>query len=53
MENTQEELKTHLMQSDDEFRQLAEQHARYHEQLEALEAKSPPHSRKRKWKSIG
>ena len=40
MENTQEELKTHLMQSDDEFRQLAEQHARYHEQLEALEAKS-------------
>jgi uncharacterized protein YdcH (DUF465 family) len=40
MENTQEELKTHLMQSDDEFRQLAEQHHRYHEQLEALEAKS-------------
>jgi uncharacterized protein YdcH (DUF465 family) len=40
MENTQEELKTHLMQSDDEFRQLAEQHARYHGQLEALEAKS-------------
>ena len=40
MENTQEELKTHLMQSDDEFRHLAEQHARYHEQLEALEAKS-------------
>ena len=27
MENTQEELKTHLMQSDDEFRHLAEQHA--------------------------
>jgi uncharacterized protein YdcH (DUF465 family) len=40
MENTQEELKTHLMQSDDEFRQLAEQHARYHEQLETLESKS-------------
>src|ERR1700735_176809 len=40
MENTQEELKTHLMQSDDEFRQLAEQHHRYHQQLEALEAKS-------------
>jgi uncharacterized protein YdcH (DUF465 family) len=40
MENTQEELKTHLIQSDDEFRRLAEQHARYHEQLESLEAKS-------------
>ena len=40
MENTQEELKTHLMQSDEEFRRLAEQHARYHQQLEALEAKS-------------
>ena len=42
MENTQEELKTHLMQSDEEFRRLAEQHARYHQQLEALEAKSHP-----------
>jgi uncharacterized protein YdcH (DUF465 family) len=40
MENTQEELKTHLMQTDEEFRRLAEQHARYHQQLEALEAKS-------------
>jgi uncharacterized protein YdcH (DUF465 family) len=40
MENTQEELKTHLMQSDDEYRQLAEQHNGYHQQLEALEAKS-------------
>ena len=40
MENTQEELKTHLMQSDDEYRRLAEQHHRYHQQLEALEAKS-------------
>jgi len=40
MENTQEELKKHLMQTDDEFRQLAEQHAKCHEQLEALEAKS-------------
>ena len=40
MENTQEELKTHLMQSDEEFRRLAEKHARYHQQLEALEAKS-------------
>ena len=40
MENTQEELKTHLMQSDDEYRRLAEQHNGYHQQLEALEAKS-------------
>ena len=40
MENTQEELKKHLMQADAEFRRLAEQHASYHQQLEALEAKS-------------
>jgi len=39
MENTQEELKAHLMSTDDEFRRLAEQHAQYHKQLEALEAK--------------
>lgn len=41
MENTQEDLKAHLMQTDDEFRRLADQHAQYHQQLEALEAK--PH----------
>ena len=40
MENTQEELRTHLMQTDEEFRHLAEEHTRYHQQLEALEAKS-------------
>ena len=40
MESTQEELKSHLMQTDDEFRRLADDHHRYHEQLEALEAKS-------------
>jgi uncharacterized protein YdcH (DUF465 family) len=39
MENTQEELKAHLMKTDEEFRRLAEQHAQYHQQLEALEAK--------------
>jgi uncharacterized protein YdcH (DUF465 family) len=39
MENTQEELKAHLMRTDEEFRRLAEQHAQYHTQLEALEAK--------------
>lgn len=41
MENTQEELKAHLMATDEEFRHLAEQHAQFHTQLEALEAK--PH----------
>jgi len=41
MENTQEELKAHLMNTDEEFRHLAEQHAQFHKQLEALEAK--PH----------
>ena len=40
MENTQEELKAHLMQTDEEFRHLADQHAQFHTQLEALEAKS-------------
>ena len=40
MENTQDELKAHLMQSDEEFRLLADQHAQFHTQLEALEAKS-------------
>jgi|SRR5579871_3041593 len=40
MENTQDELKAHLMKTDDEFRHLAEQHAQYHKLLEALEAKS-------------
>jgi len=39
MENTQDELKAHLMKTDEEFRRLAEQHAQYHTQLEALEAK--------------
>ena len=40
MENTQEELKAHLMQTDEEFRRLADEHAQFHTQLEALEAKS-------------
>ena len=34
-----EELKAHLMATDEEFRQLAEQHASFDRQLEALEAK--------------
>ena len=40
MENTQEDLKAHLMTTDDEFRKLAEEHSRYHRQLEALESKT-------------
>lgn len=40
MENTQEDLKAHLMQTSEEFRRLAEQHTQYHQQLEALEAKA-------------
>jgi uncharacterized protein YdcH (DUF465 family) len=41
MEQHNEELKAHLMATNDEFRSLAEQHAQYHKLLEALEAKSP------------
>ena len=41
MENTQDELKAHLMSTDDEFRQLVQKHAEYDRQIEALEAK--PH----------
>ena len=40
MENTQDELKAHLMQTNEEFRRLAEKHTQYHQQLETLEAKS-------------
>jgi uncharacterized protein len=40
MENSQEELKAHLMKTDEAFRRLAEQHAQYHHQLEALESKA-------------
>jgi uncharacterized protein YdcH (DUF465 family) len=39
MENTQDELKAHLMKTDAEYRRLADEHAAYHVQLEALEAK--------------
>lgn len=38
--NTQDELKAHLMATNEEFRSLASQHARFHKDLEALEAKS-------------
>jgi uncharacterized protein YdcH (DUF465 family) len=40
MENTQDELKAHLMETDEEFRRLAQEHLQYHGQLEALEAKA-------------
>ena len=40
MENlAQEELKAHLMATDDEFRRLCEEHSEYDEKLEILEAK--------------
>jgi uncharacterized protein YdcH (DUF465 family) len=41
MENTQDELKAHLMATNEEFRSLAEQHAQFHKQLEQIESK--PH----------
>ncbi len=40
MENTQDDLKAHLMQTDEEFRRLTEHHSQLHHELEALEAKS-------------
>jgi uncharacterized protein len=41
MESNQDELKAHLMATNEEYRSLAERHAEYHKQLEAIEAKSP------------
>jgi len=42
MENhTQEELKAHLLATDEQFRSLAEQHAQLKRQIEAIESK--PH----------
>jgi uncharacterized protein YdcH (DUF465 family) len=40
MENTQDELKAHLMATSEEFRSLASRHSELHRQLEELEAKS-------------
>ena len=40
MENTaQEELKAHLMEIDDDFRELCDQHSEYDRQIRKLEAK--------------
>jgi uncharacterized protein YdcH (DUF465 family) len=41
MEHKPEDLKAHLMETSDEFRSLAQQHAQLKQQLEAIEAK--PH----------
>ena len=38
--NTQEELKAHLMDTEPEFRRLADEHAMLKAQLEAIEAKA-------------
>ena len=38
--NAQEELKAHLMETNEEFRTLAGQHSRYARELEGLEARS-------------
>ena len=37
--NTQEELKAHLMATNEEFRSMASRHSELHQQLEAIEAK--------------
>jgi uncharacterized protein len=39
MEQYNEELKAHLMATDQQFRDLAEEHAHFHKQLEVIEAK--------------
>jgi uncharacterized protein YdcH (DUF465 family) len=36
--NAQEQLKAHLMETNDEFRRLAAQHSEYAKKLDALEA---------------
>ena len=38
-QNAQEELKAHLMQTNEKFRELMDQHHEYKRQVEALEAK--------------
>ena len=40
MEKNQDELKAHLMATDEAFRRLAEQHAEFKKQIEAIEAKA-------------
>lgn len=38
--NTQEELKAHLMATDEHFRELVAKHSEYHHALDSLEAKA-------------
>jgi uncharacterized protein YdcH (DUF465 family) len=38
-QNAQEEIKAHLMQTNEKFRELMDQHHHYKRQVEALEAK--------------
>lgn len=40
MERSTEELRAHLMATNDEFRRLADQHALYKKQVEELEARA-------------
>ena len=40
MEQHNEELRAHLMATDQQFRTLAEEHSRFHKQLEEIEAKA-------------
>ena len=40
MDKNQEELKAHLIATNEEFRSLAEKHAEYHRELEKIEAKA-------------
>lgn len=42
MENIQDQLKAHLMETDEEFRRIAVQHADYKKKVEALEALPHP-----------
>ena len=39
MEQLNEELKAHLMATDQHFRDLADEHAQFHKELEQIEAK--------------
>jgi uncharacterized protein YdcH (DUF465 family) len=39
-QNAQEEIKAHLMQTNEKYRELTEKHREYKRQVEALEAKS-------------
>jgi uncharacterized protein YdcH (DUF465 family) len=40
MEQYNEELKAHLIATDQQFRTLAEEHAQFHQQLEMIESKA-------------